>query len=223
MQRLWKPLFFIAMALLVPVLPFVMLGESFETNLDGWFRQQESYRWQFLFVVVLLAVDILLPAPSSAISTYAGGILGILPATVSSFLGMTLGCLLGYGLARFVGPPFVKWFTKEDDRQQLFGLIESYGAVVIAVTRPLPILAEATIVLVGALKMPLAKLLPPLLITNLLIAACYSVFGAVSAEFDALPVAIVLSVLVPILMAIATRKHLAKRDDRAAVPERPGD
>ena len=56
---------------------------------------------------VLLAGDILLPVPSSAVTTWGGGVLGVGWATLASSLGMTLGAAVGFALARTLGRRFV--------------------------------------------------------------------------------------------------------------------
>lgn len=215
MRKVWVLILLIAAALLVPVVPFILLGDAFETSIDQWFRREFQNQMGLIVVVGLLASDILLPIPSSGLSTYAGGTFGFLPATIASFTGMTLGGIIGYLLANFLGRPFVERFTKPDDRERLQHLLREHGIAVIAITRPLPILAEATIVLVGAMSMPWNRLLPPLFITNLLIATCYSAFGVWFANYNALPYAIGLSVLVPLLLAMLARLHLSRRLNHA--------
>lgn len=114
-RRLLRPLLLIAGALLVPVVPFLLLGESFEEQVAAWVRQEWSPQTQFALIVAALSTDILLPIPSSAVSTYAGGVLGFVSGTLASWLGMTAGACLGYGLAWLAGRPLAARFAGEKD------------------------------------------------------------------------------------------------------------
>ena len=72
-QSLLKLLVFVVIALLIPALPFLLLGDSFEQQVKDLFG--EDAEWSpagcFTVIVIVLSTDILLPIPSSAVSTAA--------------------------------------------------------------------------------------------------------------------------------------------------------
>lgn len=191
---------------LISVIPFLILGESFEEEVRRWFESDFKPSQRFTLIVGLLAVDIAIPIPSSAVSTYGGTILGLWPASLASWLGMMLGSLSGFVIARWCGPKLVRRFASEEDLNAMHQFLEKYSLWAIVLTRPLPILAEATILLCGVLKLPWVQLLLPLTLSNLLIAIAYSAIGAWAVERDVTIYVIVTSMVFPLLTTWGVRK-----------------
>ena len=102
-QTPWRLLAAIVLALGLAIAPFAVLGAAFEEQVLDWFQQPWSAAARFWAVVLILASDLFLPIPSSAVCTYAGAQLGFVAATASGWLGMTIGAMLGYSLARVAG------------------------------------------------------------------------------------------------------------------------
>src|SRR5690348_10551855 len=115
MQKLWRPLLIICLALLVPVIPFLSFGGWLEERVGAWLDPPPAPSVVALGTVAILATDILLPIPSSGVSTVAGAQLGILPATAASWLGMTLGAIGGFWLARSFGRPLAERLSSIED------------------------------------------------------------------------------------------------------------
>lgn len=206
-QSLARPLLVICLALLVPAVPFLLLGEDFEARLQAWVQQDWSPRHRFWLIVLVLSLDIVLPVPSSGVSTYAGGTLGVLAGTAASWLGMSLAAVTGFALARRLGRPFADRFGGGD-----MGRLESvsvrYAAAMLVLTRALPLLAEGCVLLLGSLQVPWRRFVPPVIISNLVISATYAAFGAYFGQRHALPAAIAASVLIPLTLAIVVRQRL---------------
>ncbi|QDU39929.1 TVP38/TMEM64 family inner membrane protein YdjZ [Maioricimonas rarisocia] len=207
-KRLLRPLLLIAGALLIPVVPFLLLGESFEAQVAAWVRQEWSPATQFSLIVASLATDILLPIPSSAVSTYAGGVLGFATGTLASWLGMTMGACLGYGLARLAGRPLAKRFAGEKDLERVQELARRYGATAIVLTRPLPILAEACVLLMGVVRLRWPLFLVAIALSNLAVSATYAAFGQWFEASDSLPMALAISLVVPLVFTWLVRHRL---------------
>jgi len=70
----------------------------------------------------------------------------------------------------------------------------------LAGTRGLPVLAEATILLSGVYQMTNKKFWPPVLAANLVVAAAYSALGYYASQHDRLGLALLVSVVVPLLI-----------------------
>ncbi|MGD9855913.1 MAG: TVP38/TMEM64 family protein [Planctomycetaceae bacterium] len=209
-QAFLRPLLLISLVLLVPIVPFLILGDGFESRLQEWVQQDWSRGRRFWLIVLVLSVDILLPVPSSGVSTYAGGTLGLLSGTAASWLGMTLGAVTGFALARRLGRPFADRFGG-DDVSRLQDVSRRYGPAALLVTRALPLLAEACVLLLGAMRLPWRGFLPPVVLSNLAISLTYAAFGAFFKERDALPAAIAASVLLPLIAAIVVRRRLRSK------------
>ncbi|MCA9025794.1 MAG: VTT domain-containing protein [Planctomycetaceae bacterium] len=204
-----RPLILISLVLLVPIMPFLLLGDSFEAEVQEWVQQEWSTRTRFWMIVLVLSLDILLPIPSSGVSTYAGGKLGFLSGTLASWLGMSLGAVLGFALARWLGRPFALRFGGRDV-SAIEGAQLQFGPAVLVFTRALPILAEACVLLMGVLKLPWRNFLPAVLLSNLVISMAYAAFGAYFVERDSLAVAVIASVLLPLGIAILVRKRIRR-------------
>ncbi|TWT58202.1 SNARE associated Golgi protein [Thalassoglobus neptunius] len=208
MHHLRKQFVILCLCLLASTLPFLILGESFENEIRSWFEQSWSPPARFGLIVALLALDIFLPIPSSAVSTYGGAVLGFGWATLASWLGLMLGNLVGFHSAKFVGARFVQRMTDQRDRQVVDQVQERLAIWSVAVTRPLPILAEATILLFGAMRVPFSLILFPLIVANLVIAASYSAIGALAIQYDVTVWVIIGSVVFPVALTWLVRKHL---------------
>jgi membrane protein DedA with SNARE-associated domain len=195
MRSLFRPLVLIVLAMLVPLLPFLAWAD----RIDAWYQHYVDHPPPQLVTVALvigsLSTDIFLPVPSSVVSTLAGSQLGTLGATAASFIGMTIGACLGFAVARWWGRPIVRWFSREDDLVRMEELTEKLGPTVLVITRAVPILAEAGVLLFGAMKMPWRTFLPPVLLANLGLSFAYAVFGERFSFLYAMAGAIALPVL----------------------------
>lgn len=203
----------ISLVLLVPIVPFLILGDGFESGVQAWVRQDWSLTTRFWLIVTVLSVDILLPIPSSGVSTYAGGTLGFGVGALASWVGMSLGALFGFSLARGLGRPFAQRFGGSDLETFERSSVE-YGPVALLLTRPLPILAEACVLLMGVIHMPWRRFFPPVLISNAAISVPYAAFGAYFSEEELLPLAVISSVLLPLAMTLVIRQRLRRGSDQ---------
>jgi membrane protein DedA with SNARE-associated domain len=208
LRRILRATLLVAAALAVPILPLVVLGLSFEERVDAWFQRDLSAGLRFAMIAVVLALDLLLPVPSSVVSTYGGGVLGIVPATLASWLGMSVGAAIGFALARAFGEPVARKFSSAQDLQRMENLSRRFGPLALVLTRALPILAEACVLLMGAARLSWRQFLPPVLLANLAISLTYATFGRYFSQIDALPAAIVASAVIPLGIALLVRGRL---------------
>jgi uncharacterized membrane protein YdjX (TVP38/TMEM64 family) len=151
----------------------------------------------------LLALDVVLPVPSSIVSTAAGVLLGFWRGIAVVWTGMMVACVIAYWLgARFSG--FARRFVGEDGVARADRLGRTYGDWTIIVCRPVPVLAEASVVFAGLMRAPFARFLALTALSNLGIAVGYAAFGAYSMRMDSFLVAFVGALLIPgIVMGIA--------------------
>jgi uncharacterized membrane protein YdjX (TVP38/TMEM64 family) len=212
MRSLIRPLLVIALALLVPIVPFLSFGDALQAKITGWFDPPPPPATTILVTVSVLASDILLPVPSSLVSTLAGAQLGMLVGTLVSCLGMTLGAVMGFYLGRRWGRPLAERLSSVDDLQRMDRLGVRYGGGIVAATRALPVLAEAAVLLVGATGLAWRQFLPAVILSNLGIAIVYSGLGHLARSHGELPLALVASIALPLVAATFARWYLRKRN-----------
>ncbi|GDY09270.1 hypothetical protein LBMAG52_27560 [Planctomycetia bacterium] len=73
-------------------------------------------------------------------------------------------------------------------------------------TRALPILAEACVLMLGAGRLSWRQFLLPMLVSNLLLSLTYSACGAYFQGSNSFPIAVVVSGAVPLIAALVIRR-----------------
>ncbi|MFO0914656.1 MAG: VTT domain-containing protein [Pirellulales bacterium] len=201
-----RALVILGLCLLVPVVPFVIFGPQLEQTAQAWLEAPHHQSTVAAATVGLLAADILLPIPSSAVATFAGSQLGWWQGTAWTWLGLTLGSCLGFWLARSWGPDLLARLVSEDDQRRLTGMLSRVGPVALAVTRALPILAEAMVLLAGAGGVSWRAFWWPVALSNLGLALAYAGLGQWAADRQWLPWALAASMALPVLLTAAVRR-----------------
>jgi len=210
-RELFRTLPLMCAVLLVPILPFLLFGGQLDTWLRGMSEDPPSQAATAAIVVGLLSTDILLPIPSSVISTMAGWQLGWWRGTLATWTGMSLGAVLGFALARRWGRPLALWFSKAEDLERMQQTSERYGPFVLVLARAVPVFAEASVLLMGIHKLSWRRFLPAVLASNLGIALAYSAFGDYAQQHQWLPLALGISIAVPVLVAALAQRWLPQR------------
>ena len=199
----------ITIVLLVPVIPFLGFGGSLESRVETWFDSTLSLSATAAIVVGVLASDILLPIPSSFVSTLAGSRLGLPGGAAVVWSGMTLGAVIGFALVRVFGRPLAARLSSADDLRRMEMLAQRGGPAVLALTRALPVLAEASVLLLGAIGLPWRRFLPVVLLANLGLAVAYAALGHFAHQEGNLTVALAASIALPLLATMIARHWLS--------------
>ena len=86
------------------IVPFLLFEKQFEA-LGAWLASGHASGWTSASIIAgLLALDVFLPVPSSIVSTGAGVLLGFWRGSAVIWIGMVLGCAIGYAFgARAAG------------------------------------------------------------------------------------------------------------------------
>jgi membrane protein DedA with SNARE-associated domain len=189
---------FVVLLCAVILVPFA-LWEGTLAELSQAALQQTSAMLLGLVVTGLLASDILLPIPSSLVMVGAAIALPPVIAFLCCFAGLMLGCGLGYGLGRWLGEPLLARMAGADRRVAVTDLFARHGVGIIAVCRPIPMLAELSIVMAGSAREPLVRFLPTCAAANAAVAAVYVALGAQVSDIWTLFAAVAASCLVPAL------------------------
>jgi uncharacterized membrane protein YdjX (TVP38/TMEM64 family) len=209
-RRLLKPLLLVTMVLVVPIVLLAVRGESFAPQLAQWQAAPPPPTTLAAVVVGILAVDVVLPVPSGPVSTLAGSQLGVALGTAASTLGMTLGAMIAFALARGVG--LFKRTPAEGGPTEAEQACRTHGPWLLVITRPLPIIAEAAVLLAGGLQLPWRQFLPPVIASNVAISATYATLGQYAARNGWLPLAVCTSIALPLAIAMACRRLLQVRE-----------
>lgn len=205
MRDLLRPMLPMIAVLAVPIIPFLLFGERVEAALTAWKEHPPAPWIVALAVVALLASDIFLPIPSSLVSTLAGWQLGAWGGALASWLGMSLGAVVGFQLARWWGQPLVAWLTRPADLARTNRLAERFGPLLLVLGRGVPVLAEATVLLCGMHGLSWRRFLPPVLLANLGLAIAYAAMGQIAERHQWLPLALGVAIALPVLMVAAFR------------------
>lgn len=210
MRELFRTLPLMCLVLLVPVLPFLLLGGQFESWLRGMSEQPPSRAMTFALVVGLLSTDILLPIPSSVISTLSGWQLGWLIGSLATWIGMNAGAVIGFAMSKTWGKPLALWFCKREDLDRMQALISAYGPTILVLTRAMPVFAEASVLIAGIHRLSWDRFVPAIVLSNLGIAVAYSWFGDYAERHQWLPLAMGVAVAVPVLVAAMARHFMPR-------------
>jgi uncharacterized membrane protein YdjX (TVP38/TMEM64 family) len=208
MRELFRTFPLMCAVLLIPVLPFLAFGESMESWLRGVSEDPPAPLATAGLVVGLLATDIFLPIPSSVISTLSGWQLGWMRGTLATWAGMTIGAAVGFALAKRWGQPFARWFSSGEDLVRMHELSERYGPLILVLTRAVPVFAEASVLIAGIHQLSWQRFLPAVLLSNLGVAFAYSALGEYAQQNQWLPLALGVSIALPVLLALFAKRYL---------------
>ena len=186
-------------AVVVPLVPFLLFGARIDRIVAGWLDPPPSRPVLAALEMGVLACDILLPVPSSAVATFGGARLGVAVGSVCAWIGMTTGSLVGWWLGRRAGAGALDRLGA-DDRAAIQRGNDRLGPMLVLLSRPLPLLAEAVALAAGGAGMPLVTFLPAAAAGNAVIALAWSALGASGRDGDALPLALLVALLAPVAL-----------------------
>lgn len=180
----------------VVIVPFVLFEPQVNAFAERITHGSGSAAVAAAGIGLLLALDVFLPVPSSIVSTAAGVLLGFWRGAAVVWIAMTAGCLLGYAVgARASG--VARRIVGRDGLERASRMAGRYGNWTLIVCRPIPVLAEATVVFAGLVKAPFAHFLALTSAANLGIAVGYAAFGAFSMRLDSFLMAFVGAIVIP--------------------------
>ncbi len=204
----WTALVIIVLAIIL--IPWVLFGAKIESWTEALLQNASRYTgWIALLLSALLASDIFVPVPSSLVSTALGLFLGFVGGTLASWVAMMVSCAIGYWLA-LLGRPIIRRLVGEEELNRLQQLTDRFGRWVIVICRPVPVLAEASIIFAGMSKMQTGQFMLLVALSNLGISAVYAAVGAFSANVSSFLLAFAGAILLP-LVAMTTVRLAGRR------------
>ena len=176
----WLLLFIgaVAVALLVP---FLIAGSA----VDRWFAEFEARDvaggLTALVVIALLTVDVIAPIPSSLVAALAGVTLGPVVGSLVVFIGLGLGCIFGYWVG-CASTARIRAVRPTGRAVAAAAAIRSRdAAIAVVVARPIPLLAEATVVVAGMSSMRRRRFAAACVLGNAIVAVLFAAIPAVLA------------------------------------------
>lgn len=193
------------------LVPFFLFENQFNALADRLAHGDVSSWATILGIVALLAADVFLPVPSSIVSTMAGVMLGFWRGTAAIWTGMMLGALIGYWTgARASGA--ARRFLGAESLARASKVVERYGDWAIVVSRPVPVLAEASVIFAGLVHAPYRRFVVLTATANLGIALGYAAIGAFSMRAESFLLAFAGAIAIPGIAMGVARLWLRRRE-----------
>lgn len=218
-RRRWRYIkygLFLLTLIAIVVIPFIFFGSSLETWTFGFITPERSAPVIALAGILLLVVDVVLPIPSTFVASGLGAMLGAPLGILSAAIGLTIGCAVGFGLGRYLGQDLAERELGLADYNYLSKLLKRYGLPVLAVCRPVPVLAEASVIAAGIMGMRADRVLLVTGLANLGFAGVYAGLGAAAEGASGFLLAFAASLAIPgvaLLIAKAARRSHADEQE----------
>lgn len=191
--------FLIVVLVTVIVLPFVLLADQIEILVNSAIVGLPGRAMLGALVGSALALDVILPVPSSLVSAAAGASLGFVVGALVCWIGMTLGCLFGYWIGATGGTALIRRLMGEAELARAENLAVRIGGAALVVMRAAPVLAEASTVAAGAARYPFGQFVLLTSLANLGIVAAYAGIGAYAWSTNSFLLAFAGAVGIPLL------------------------
>lgn len=191
----WTALTILALAIIL--IPFVIWEQPITAWVQEALDDKASRPLLAWLLGGLLAVDVLLPIPSSLISTASGYAFGIVGGTAITWCGMTVGAAIGYVLGSRPARAFTRRFVGDAELVRAQSAFERWGGWALIACRAVPVLAEASVVFAGVAGMDWRRFLALAALANLAVALVYAAVGALALEANSFLLAFAAAILLP--------------------------
>ena len=187
----------IIIALLIPIVPFLIIGEI---PGEKWLSRADDNAFIFgLTGASLLTSDILLPIPSSIIGTFLGARLGILSGWAWIWSGLMVGNLIGFAAGKYLLKSIKIDVSKTPTQVILF------------LSRPVPVFAEAAAITAGAANTSIKQFLIACAAGNAIYAGVLSANGALLIPQSLAGPGLILPMALPVITWLVWRRYANKR------------
>ncbi|HET7157669.1 MAG TPA: hypothetical protein VFI62_01640, partial [Burkholderiales bacterium] len=155
----------IAILIAFVLIPFALWGDQLDAYTPSLLSDPSANFGVALMGMALLIGDVLLPIPSSVVSVLLCAALGPIKGAIVVMAGMVGAFLLGDRIGRFAPKDALRRWIGMALWDWCVVRAQTWGVLWIAVTRPIPVLAELTAVLAGVLSVPLMRSMPMVLVS----------------------------------------------------------
>ncbi|WP_085707666.1 3-dehydroquinate synthase [Pseudomonas sp. B35(2017)] len=216
-DHFWVSVFCFSGLVIASFLLFEQQIQDFIAQLDLYLPRTPSQQINLALVLIaLLALDVVLPVPSSMVALLAVAALGGVGGYLVIFIGLCLGAWLGYALG-------AGYFRVLSGRLGLHQrkpgqLAQRLGTLSLICLRGVPVLAETSVVAAGMQRYPLRAFVLVTTLANAGLALAYSAIGTLLVEQNALLVTLLASMVLPGLFIAG---YSLFKSLRGPAPERP--
>lgn len=199
----------------ISIVPFLIWGGGIEEDLSrlgaaGW--MQSFGGWAWVVGIALIASDIALPVPSSAVMGALGIIYGPWLGGFISALGSVIAGLLGYSVCRLIGPVTAERLAGVDGLAQASALFDRWGGWLVAGSRWLPVLPETVSFLAGLTGMRFSHYLGALLCGAIPLGFTFATLGHLGA--DNVFFTLVVCAVAPLVLWLAVQPLLNRQTEK---------
>lgn len=187
------------------IVPFLLWGEEIERLAPQLLSSADTRLLVAGVGIMLLVTDLALPIPSSVVSISLCLLLGPVSGALAVAVGMLGGFLCGYGLGRLLPSTALRRWVGPELWDAVSRRAAESGALWIMVSRPVPVLAEATAVISGSLRVPLRSALPAALLSSAVVAGCYGAAAYIGLSNGGFWLAFAVSLLLAALLWLLSR------------------
>ena len=194
-EHFWLSLLCFSALVIASFLLFEQQIEDFLVHLNLY---QPSTPAQTLnLALLLLALDVVLPVPSSMVALLAVAVLG----SVGGYLVIVIGLCLGAGLGYALGAGYFRLLAGRLGLHQRSPGQLGYrlGTLSLICLRGVPVLAETSVVAAGMQRYPLRAFLLITTLANAGLALAYTAIGTFLIEQNALLVTLLASMVLPVV------------------------
>jgi uncharacterized membrane protein YdjX (TVP38/TMEM64 family) len=179
-----KDLKTLALLLVIPIVPFLLLGWYLEPQIEAWVSNQGLRERPWI-------------AAAFVVGTFLGAFLGLTTGCLVTWLGLNLGACCGYELTRWLGARGQALNESDPAYARIRELRERWGIGALAVCRGIPVLAEASVLAAGMYRLSRFAFWAVVAPANFGLALAYALLGSTSAAADWLPLGLALSLGLP--------------------------
>ena len=215
LQTLLKQFVPVCVVLAIPIVPFLLFGDS----IRSWLPDTDDPWLVSGAIVLLLSGDIFLPIPSSVVSTLGGGQIDWLIAAFASWTGLTIGAIVGFIFAKRWGPRFASRFSSPEELERAELLTQKYGPAVLIFARGVPVLAESSVLLMGVHQLSFKRFIWPVVLSNLGISLAYSKFGDIADQHGWFPLAMGVSIGLPVILTLLVQRYFKVIQPKSTLPD----
>ncbi|MGV3589123.1 MAG: TVP38/TMEM64 family protein [Adhaeribacter sp.] len=209
-----KRLLIIFLICCVLVIITFLLFEDLEHWITANINSGQSKATYTLLSFSFMALDTLLPIPSSLLMILNGKILGPFFGTLLSLVSSLLASMFGFYLGRSANPYFDKFFAAQD-KAYSNNLFQKFGNLAITISKALPVLSEAISFVAGTTAMPFKIFLLYSAIGHFVVSVGYAYLGSFSNAINSGLVTIIV-IVVAVLLSYGVQLILKNKHQKTA-------
>ncbi len=197
----------VAVAVAVVAMAGLAMAEAFDVTLLIRPTEHMSGRGAAAVIGVgLLVADVVLPVPSSVVMLAHGALFGVVPGALLSLLGRSGNAVAGVVIGRGAGTLVGRRSASPSSRGAQ--LVERWGLAAVVLTRPLPVLAESTLVAAAAMGLSPVAVVAAAVVGAVPEAVLYAFAGDVADTYASAAVVFVgVILLAAVVAAVGARKE----------------